>query len=291
MSLATKAHDLRHEVKRVTQAPRTFTNWRPLLGQMAAARLGRGAPELTFRTKAGPTLTCPNIPGARLPLYEQYADDCYRLREFLAPLQGRPLQVFDVGAHIGSFATNVAALHSQSRIECFEPSARSAEYLRRNVEQNGLAARITVHEVALADKEGTALFDDNEGGSVHNGLMRADQRLVDGTDALAERHAVEVPTTTFDKAVSAAPAPPQLVKMDCEGGEYSLVYASSPQSWASVEAVVMEYHPVPGESWDQLRAWLQDVGLDVVRHETHRPGLGTAWLVRRRVDSAEGPRQ
>jgi FkbM family methyltransferase len=225
-------------------------------------------------------IASPNVPGARLPLYEQYADDCYRLRELLAPLQDRPLQVFDVGAHIGSFATNLATLHPQARIECFEPSPQSAAYLRRNVEQNGLAGRVTVHEIALADKEGTALFDDNDSGSVHNGLIRSDRRLVDGTDALAERHAVEVPTTTFDMAVAAAPAPPQLVKTDCEGGEYALVYASSPQSWASVEMVVMEYHPVPGESWDELRAWLAGVGLQVVRHESQRPGLGTAWLTR-----------
>jgi hypothetical protein len=97
-----------------------------------------------------------------------------------------------------------------------------------------------------------------------------------------------VPTTTFDAAVAGAPSPPQFVKMDCEGGEYALVYASSPASWASVEAVVMEYHPVAGESWDELRSWLGAAGLEVVRHEPHEPGLGTAWLTRRTDSSAEG---
>jgi FkbM family methyltransferase len=257
------------------------------LGRMAGEKLGRTSSDLEFVTRSGVRITCPNVPGARLPLYEQYADDCYRLRELLAPFQGRPLYAFDVGAHIGSFATNLATLHPQAHVECFEPSPQSAEYLRRNVTQNGLAGRIAVHETALADKEGTALFDDNDSGSVHNGLIRSDRRLVDGADALHERHALEVPTTTFDKAVAAAPAPPQLVKMDCEGGEYALVYASSPQSWASVQVVVMEYHPVPGESWEQLQSWLSDVGLDVVRHESSRPGLGTAWLTRR-TDGPEG---
>jgi FkbM family methyltransferase len=278
----------RYELRRVAQTRRTFVNWPSLLRQMVGEKLGRGAGELEFVTRSGMRISCPNVPGARLPLSEQYADDRYRLRDLLAPMQGRPLQVFDVGAHIGSFATHVASLHPQARVECFEPSAQSAQYLRRNAAQNALADRITVHEVALADKEGTALFDDNDGGSVHNGLVRSERRLVEGADAIEQRHTVTVPTITFDKAVAEAPAPPQLVKMDCEGGEYALVYASSPESWASVEAVVMEYHPVPGESWEELRAWLHDVGLDVVRNVAERPGLGTAWLARRSGERPEG---
>lgn len=279
---------VRYELRRVAQTRRAFANWPSLLRGMVGDKLGRGPAELEFRTRRGVRINCPNVPGARLPLYEQYADDCYRLAELLAPLHDRPLQVFDIGAHIGSFATNVATRHPQARIECFEPSPQSAAYLRRNVEQNGLAGRVAVHQVALAAEEGSALLDDNDGGSVHNGLVRGEGRLVVGSDALAQRHTVEVPTTTFDKAVAAAPAHPQLVKMDCEGGEYALVYASDPQSWADVQAMVIEYHPVAGESWEELRDWLTGVGLRVVRHEAHHPGLGTAWLTRRTGRTAEG---
>jgi len=279
---------VRYELRRVGQTRRAFVNWPGLLRQMVGERVGRGGGDLDFVTRRGVRITTPNVPGARLPLYEQFADDAYRLGELLAPLQGGPIQVFDIGAHIGSFAMNVASLHPQSRIECFEPSAETARYLRRNVEQNDLGERINVHEVALADKEGTALLDDNDGGSVHNGLIQEDRRLVDGADALDRRHAVEVPTTTFDAAVAAAPAPPNVVKMDCEGGEYALVYASSESSWASVSHVVMEYHPVPGESWDELRDWFANVGLTVSRHESDGPGLGTAWLVRREQPGVEG---
>lgn len=284
MSETTGPARVRYELRRVAQTRRTFANWPVLLREMAAARVRRGAAELEFVTRRGVAITAPNVPGARLPLYEQFADDCYRVGALLAPLHGRPVQVFDIGAHIGSFAVHVATLHPQARVACFEPSAQSAAYLRHNIARNGLGDRVGVHQVALADSEGTALFDDNDGGSVHNGLIREDARLVEGSDARAARHAVEVPTTTFDSAVAAAPAPPQVVKMDCEGGEYALVYASSPQSWAGVQVVVMEYHPVEGESWEKLAAWFQDAGLDVVRHTSGKPGLGTAWLVRRGAD-------
>jgi FkbM family methyltransferase len=270
----------RYELRRVVQTRRTFSNWPTLLRGMTGERFGRGTGELEFVTRTGIRLSCPNVPGARLPIYEQFADDSYRLRDFLAPLQGRPIQVLDVGAHIGSFSINLTALHPQSRIECYEPSPQSFEYLRRNIDQNGLGARLVAHEAALAATEGTALFDDNDGASVHNGLMQSDQRLVAGQDAIAQRHALEVRTGTFDGAVAAAPAPFDVVKMDCEGGEYSLVYASSKRNWESVSRVVMEYHPVEGETWDELRGWLESTGLKVYKHESLAPGLGTAWLAR-----------
>lgn len=280
MSNSGRLHYVRHEARRVAQTRRAFTNWPTLLKDMAAGQVGRGPGELTFHTRRGLTLTCPNIPGARLPLYEQFADDCYRIDWLLGALAASPLQVIDVGAHIGSFATNLASRNAETLVDCYEPSPESAKYLRRNADQNGLGDRITVHEAALAAESGFALLDDNSGGSVHNGLVQDDHRLVAGNDALDTRGTIRVATATFDQAVAEAARPVDVVKMDCEGGEYGLVYASSPASWESVQRVVMEYHPVSGESWDELRTWLEKTGLSVIRHEPTGPGLGTAWLTR-----------
>ena len=153
-------------------------------------------------------------------------------------------------------------------------------YLRRNLAQNDLEHRVTVHAVALAGSVGTALLDDNDGGSVHNGLVADARRLVAGEEGRARRRTVPVAITTFDLAVQTAPGPPDVVKLDCEGGEYLLVYASSPASWATVSRVVMEYHPVAGHSWPELSAWFARAGLTVVRHQPIAAGLGTAWLAR-----------
>ena len=269
-----------YQARRVAQTRATFANWPDLLRDMAGEKFGRGSSTLEFVTRSGAHLSCPNVPGARLPMFEQFADDCYDLRWCLGAAVGRPLQVLDVGSHVGAFASNLALARPDVHVECYEPSPDTARYLQQNVERNGLADRVRVHQRAMAGTDGTALLDDNSGGSVHNGLVKSDHRLVAGTDALTTRATIEVTTTTFDQAAADAPAPFDLVKMDCEGGEYELVYASSPSSWASVQRVVMEYHPVEGETWAELRGWLERVGLHVVRHEPGRPGLGTAWLSR-----------
>jgi FkbM family methyltransferase len=268
-----------YQAKRVVQTPRTFANWPTLLGRMLGERVHRGGATLEFTTRSGLRLSCPNVPGARLPMYEQFADDCYR-RDWVVGTE-HPLCVLDVGSHVGAFATNVASAGGHVRVECYEPSPESARFLRENVARNGLDDRVRVHELALAAEVGTALLDDNRSGSVHNGLVRDDHRLVAGDDTWGDRGVVNVATTTFDKALADAPEPFTVVKMDCEGGEYELVYASARENWASVRRVVMEYHPVPGQSWDALRAWLAEAGLHVVRHTSDSPGLGTAWLERK----------
>jgi FkbM family methyltransferase len=259
-------------LRRVGQTPRTFANWLPVLSDMARERMGRGPKTLSFATRSGLRIDCPNQPGARVPIYEIFAEDCYRLEWFLGPLLQRPVQVIDVGAHVGTFSCRLSQLHPQATIVAFEPSSTSASFLRRNVEQNGLGDRVTVFELALAATTGYAVFDDNGGGSGLNGLVSAGHTT--GTAA-----PTKVQTIAFDEAVAAAPAPVDIVKIDCEGGEYDLVLSSSPVSWASVQRLVIEYHPVDGRSWDELREWFADAGLHL-QHESTLNGYGCAWLSR-----------
>jgi FkbM family methyltransferase len=257
-----------HTAKRVLQTPKAFANWPSVLVDMAREKVGRGPSSLTFVARSGLRMECPNVPGARVPLYEIFAEDCYRFEWFLGPLARESLQVLDIGGQIGTFACRLAQLQPQAVISTYEPSPTTADYLRRNIERNGFAERVTVVQQALAAAVGTAEFDDNGAGSGENSLVSSARGSV-GT--------VTVETTTFDVAVSGAPV--DLVKMDCEGGEYDLVYASSPENWASVQRLVIEYHPVTGQTWDELRTWLEKVGLSVQYEQSH-DGIGVAFMSR-----------
>jgi FkbM family methyltransferase len=264
--------------RRFVQTPRTFRNWAPIMRDMAFGRAGRGPDSLTFQTRSGLRIDTPNRPGARVPVYEIFADDSYRLEWFLGPLLRRPVEVLDIGGHVGTFTCRLTQLHRQATVTAFEPSATTAEYLRRNVAHNGVGNRVTVVERALAGTTGSAVFDDNGAGSGLNGLAAAGHSS--GT-------ATKVKTISFDDAVKDAAAPVDLVKIDCEGGEYDLVLNSSPSSWATVQRVVIEFHPVAGHGWAQLRDFFAGVGLIEQDKETFEL-YGCAWLSREPLSARTG---
>jgi FkbM family methyltransferase len=259
---------MRRRVHRVRQTFTAFTNWAPILLRLGGGR--RLSSSLTFRTRTGLVITCPNVPGARVPMYEIFAEDCYHLSSFLGDAIGEPIRVVDIGAHVGTFACELSRLAPRAEIHCFEPSPTTAAYLARNAAANGFASRIEVTEAAVTAEIGETRLIDNGGGSGLNHLASTQEQSGDG---------IAVNTTTFD-AITADVGGAQFVKMDCEGGEYDLVLGSSPQSWDSVERVVIEYHPHPRHAWPELREWFAERGLKVLQDEPCAPEQGTAWLTR-----------
>ena len=257
-------------LRRIVQTPRVFANWPTVFWVMGRDSVGRGPATLTFRPRNGQSITVPNAPGARLPAYEMYAEDTYDLDWFVGDLLDEEIHVLDIGAHVGTFSCLLGAVHPTATVDAFEPSPEASAFLRRNIDENGLADRIRVHEAALAAHSGSAVLDVRGEASIHSRLAEHDAG--DGT---------EVRTVSFDDAVESAGGRVELVKLDCEGGEYAL-YESSPESWRTVQRVVLEYHAIEGESWADLRAWFGERGLSVVRDSpvADVPNLGRAWLSR-----------
>jgi FkbM family methyltransferase len=257
----------RSPLRAVRRAGQTLTAFRN--GQATLRDLVLGRPELTYLTKSDLKVTIPNVAGARVPVYELFVEDAYDLGVLLDGLPPDPV-VLDIGGHVGSFSLSIARALPGARIHAFEASPTTASYLRRNVAGNGLGQQVTVHNVALSDHSGTLTFTDNESGSGQNGLTQ---------DAGTGRQ-IEVPCLTFREALDAAGGAAQLVKIDTEGAEYSIILGSQPQDWQGVQKLVLEHHHVPGHSWAELEEFCTTSGLSVTRHDRSGPEHGTAWLAR-----------
>lgn len=255
--------------RRVRQTLADFDNGPSLLARLAWQRVsGRGA-DLEFRVDDRLVVVCPNVPGARVPVYEVFAEDAYRLSWFTGDL-GPDVSAIDIGGHIGCFSMAFARLHPKARVQTFEASPATAVYTRRNIESNGFADRVTVNNLAISSHHGVLEFADNAGGSGLNGLT-----------APAEGHTViEVECVTFAEAMERAGGSAEVVKIDTEGAEYDIVLASSPSDWEPVQRVVLEYHDVPGHSSAELVGFFDAAGLGVVRSEPVTDRLGTLWLSR-----------
>ncbi|HUS21491.1 MAG TPA: FkbM family methyltransferase [Aeromicrobium sp.] len=260
-----------YALRRVRQTASVFDNGPQLLAQLAFHRVTGRPRELVYRLDDGVRVRCPNVAGARLPIYEVLIDDTYGLPWFTTGLRAAPT-VLDIGAHIGSFSLAVCRLRSDAVVAAFEASATTASFLQHNVNVNGLAEQVQVFNVAVASVSGTVEFVDNGSGSVHNGMVSPERAAP-----------TRVPSVTFVEAAARVGERIDLVKIDAEGAEYDFILASDPRDWAGVHRIVMEHHNVGGHHWDELERFFAATGLRVVRHVEHSDRLGLVWLSREPV--------
>ena len=238
---------------------------------MSHAGWNRGV--FTVASRRGLTLQAPNLPGSRNPLIEVVVTDVYRLDALTWTDPGRRRWVLDLGAHVGSFTCALAFRLPGAEFICVEPSASARVWLRRNVARNDLSERCTIFPWAIAQQDGIVELWSPGRASADASLCAA------APGAEVER----VPGRSLDSVVTAMGTHPEIVKLDCEGGEYAAILDSSPGSWASVELVMLEYHPVPGHHFSDLVRRLQDLGLDLTWQamDARHPDLGMAQFARR----------
>lgn len=256
-------HHVGRASRRVRQTLTAFDNGPGVLLDMA-----RRSDELTFRFGDRYAISLPNVPGARVPVYEIVAEDAYRLDWFTRDLPAE-YGVLDIGGHIGCFSVALAILRSGAKIWAFEASPSTAAFTQRNVDQNGLTDQITVENVAVSSSAGTLEFADNGAASGLNGITSPGGASM-----------ISVPAITFAEAKKLSDQPIRLVKIDTEGAEYDIVLGSDPKDWSDVERVVLEFHDVPGHGWSELEAFFTEAGLSVVFREDITERLGSVWLSR-----------
>jgi hypothetical protein len=139
---------------------------------------------------------------------EVFLDDVYRIKG--ADLAGRV--VVDVGAYVGD--TALAFARAGAAVHALEPSRTFCGFIRKNLEVNGLAHRVTLHEVGLAER-------DCETRTRNDRL-----RFVEGVDY----------------ALANLPAGIELLKLDCEGAEYHLLADARFLGHLRPRAIRMEFH-------------------------------------------------
>ncbi|MGQ0561316.1 MAG: FkbM family methyltransferase [Gemmatimonadota bacterium] len=190
--------------------------------------------------------------------------------------------IADVGAFRGVYTVVAAArAGAAGHVVAFEPFAANTRYLHANLALNRLESRVTLVEKAVAATTGALTFY-SAGENSANSLLRAAIEPHAGGD-ITELH---VATTTLDSYFAALGRAPDLVKLDVEGAELSVLRGAE-TIVASAARIMCELHPYAwgeaGHTGEDLRAWLRARGREL-RAMTGEAVLewqyGPVWLVR-----------
>lgn len=258
----------RHALHRVTQTRRAFDNPWQVMASTVRGRVNPGR-DVHFEVR-GATIVAPARRGALFPVYEIFAEDTYRLDWFI-PRDATNWTFLDIGAHVGSFAIDVATRFPGATCWAYEASPSTATYLSRSVQDSALDQRVHVYAEALSSDGSTVtLTDAGDCSPLNSTTIRAGERTV------------EVPSVTLDAAIARIPGHADVVKIDAEGIEYAIVLESAPELWDQVRRVVLENHDVPGHDAQELIDHLQARGLMLLDHAfTYgNPREGIMWFSR-----------
>jgi FkbM family methyltransferase len=222
-----------------------------------------GSPTCEIRFRDGRTMTLRSSTEDRRVFLHVFARDEYRLGWLD---RAGADTVIDVGAHVGIFASRTA--HLARRVVSFEPSPATLSLLLANV--RGLP-NVTVVPKAVSDRRGTA--------TIHVLPEPSGNSLFPGPDSAGTEQVAVETLSLADVFAEHAVDRCDLLKLDCEGAEYPIVFGAPREIWGRVRRVAMEYHRVEGAppAWcaEGLRDWLREAGHEVhVEPRGHHPGKG-----------------
>jgi FkbM family methyltransferase len=218
---------------------------------------------LDLRTRDGLTITIRQNWGDAMTVAEIFLDDCY-IRHLPTP-HNYPV-VIDVGGFIGDFSLYAVKRLNARRVIVCEPSPRSWALLLQNIRSNGFEKLIVPVNKAVTD-----------GSDIMMNIDAPDtSQCTVSAYFQSEQPAQSVPGISLEQLLRDYDVEKvDLLKIDCEGGEYSILESTPEEVFSRIQNIVFEYHDIQG-AWVRLegvKRRLRQLGyaLDVSR------GLVSAW--------------
>lgn len=218
-----------------------------------------------LRTVDGLTITMRSNHGDAATVGEIFLEDCYGR---CLTLPDNPV-VIDVGGFIGDFALYAVKRLNARRVIVCEPSPRNWALLLKNIANNGYEDRIEPVNKAVTDGGNTMM---NIDASDENQCMVS--AYFPSEQPLSAVLGISLAQLLRDHAVERV----DLLKIDCEGGEYAILESIPADVLSRIGNIVFEYHDVDAGSLAKLESVKKRL-----RHE------GFALRMRRGLVSASRP--
>lgn len=152
--------------------------------------------------------------------------------------------VVDIGAHIGAFSIMAGRKTGvNGNVYAYEPVPSTFDILRRNIYINSLQNIISPYKLCISDKRGEKkfyLFKKDDKSLFHSSSFYQEQlKVIDAS--ICEK--IEVKCITFEDIIKSNSIDRiNVLKMDCEGEEYNLLFGTSTSIYKRIDKMCIEYH-------------------------------------------------
>ncbi len=265
--------NIKKNVLRYFSLVRILSNWWVHLG----IKFGLTAAEpVLFRTRRGILIEAPRE--LLVDFREIFMSESYR-RGMAFTLGENPV-VLDIGANVGFFTLYILSRLQGARVICYEPLAANFRQLERNLQINS-GYHVTCFQKAVAGRSGDLnLHYDSRNEYTTTASIHRDKKGNTETITVA---AVSLPDVFEENGLKRC----DLLKMDCEGAEYEILYNCPREIMDRIGNIVLEVHDVPGRNnINSLKGYLTEMGFAIQRSPIHRNSAISEMLLARRGQAA-----
>lgn len=187
-----------------------------------------------LRTRSGLSIRVRNNRWDAQIIAEMYLDRCYLA--MFSPLPANPV-VVDIGGYIGDFSL-YAAYELGARVVVYEPTPDNYALLEENVTRNSLGNLIACHNAGVGGVDGSLTLNITR----YDGAVHVSGFLYTNATEQITVPAVSMNTVCEENDLMHI----DLLKIDCEGGEYDIICSMTDKLFERIDRIVFEYHTIPG---------------------------------------------
>jgi FkbM family methyltransferase len=202
-------------------------------------------------------------------VYEEYG-----MAALFRSLAGRRATVVDIGGHIGGFSVTLASLLPELEAWVYEYVPENYRMIQMNALLNGLERRISVFNRAVSDQT-DKLVQSHTFSKEHENTGGVSIACAPHVSAEVDESTVP---TIASKDIFAALDHVDVLKIDCEGSEFKILFSLDEKDYRKIDLITGEIHDsrglhgfeTNGHSWksSELTNFLQRFYKTVTIHKT-----------------------
>lgn len=189
---------------------------------------------------------------------EIFMSDFYRIRQLVELLPANPV-IVDIGGNAGYFNMMLFSEIDSAKVVAYEPIPENCKLFQENVKRNSIMkGKVSVFNMAVTGTpvDEISIYKEVENNnsvtaSVYNDFSKDNFNVI------------KVKAITLGQILESNNLESvDLLKLDCEGSEYPIIYETPKQVWDKIKMVYMEDHPLDNDKRNHNAAvsFLQSLG-------------------------------
>lgn len=242
-------------LKGIARYPRLFknvTNWQ----EYAFHKSERKKRSLKFITRPLPITF--QVPETLYQVFKEiFMEDFYEIDYLVSKLPVEPV-IIDIGANAGFFNILLFSKIKKARVFAYEPMPSNIIFFKETIAANPIMQSILLYQMAVTGlpKDRIELFTfDTEDNTVVSSVFSGFNKL--------NKKQISVPAQSLTSIIEENKLDKiDLLKLDCEGSEYDIIYNTEPFILKKVRMMVIEVHQIDDDRGNlkALNNYLDSIG-------------------------------